>query len=99
MESASAAPAVRLSTRVADLPGVGPQRAAALARLGITTLTDLIRHLPARYERQSAEGTINDLTLDTIGSARGTLVATRWIPSGGRGKGRFQATLQDHVGR
>ena len=64
------------------------------------TVADLLRHLPTRYERHFAEGAINDLPAPgAIGSARGTIVATRWLPSMGRGKSRFEATLQDHADR
>ncbi|MGH7726391.1 MAG: ATP-dependent DNA helicase RecG [Candidatus Eiseniibacteriota bacterium] len=37
------------TTQVQFLPGVGPRRAAALARLGIATLEDLLRHVPRDY--------------------------------------------------
>ena len=33
-------------TRVQFLPGVGPQRAQAFERLGVTTLEQLLRHYP-----------------------------------------------------
>ena len=88
------------STPVKQLPGIGSKRAAALARLDIHTVGDLLRHLPMRYERHFAEGNIGDLPAPgNIGSARGTIVATRWVPSMGRGKARFEATLQDHSDR
>ncbi|MFI4860707.1 MAG: ATP-dependent DNA helicase RecG [Phycisphaerales bacterium JB063] len=83
------------------LPGVGPARAGALARLGIHTLADLLRHQPMRYEKLDAEGRISDLPVfeDIVATARGTLSAVRWVPAQGRGKkGRFQATLQDDSG-
>lgn len=34
------------------LPGIGPAKAAAYARLGIHTLSDLIRHYPRAYENR-----------------------------------------------
>lgn len=88
---------LRLSTPVRQLRGVGTRRAEVLGRLGIRTVIDLLRHLPARYEFESSEGTINDLPMDGVGSTRGTLVTTRIIP--GMKGGRFQATLQDHQTR
>lgn len=94
---------LRLSTRVDALPGVGKSRAAALRRLDITNVSELLRHLPMRYEHEAAEGTIAQLPKDGIGSARGTIVSCQWVPAPGayvRGrKGRFQATLQDPTGR
>jgi len=86
---------IRPSTPVAALEGVGKARAAKLNRLGIATVGDLIRHLPMRYERQFAEGAIEDLTLDQVCTARGHVVAARYVQ--GR-KGRFEVTLQDHSG-
>lgn len=38
------------NTPVKVLPGVGPSRAEALARLGITTLGQLVRHFPRGYQ-------------------------------------------------
>ncbi|HXA27235.1 MAG TPA: ATP-dependent DNA helicase RecG [Candidatus Angelobacter sp.] len=37
-------------TPVAELAGVGPGKAAKLQRLGVTTVRDLLFHLPRRYE-------------------------------------------------
>ncbi len=89
---------VRLSTRVEALHGISKRRMQQFQRLDIATVSDLIRHLPMRYEREFAEGTIRDLPMEGIGSARGTIVTCRW--TGGPGsKGRFQATLQDHSDR
>ena len=94
---------LRLASSVADLPGVGKRRAAALRRLDIVTIGDLLRHLPVRYDHESAEGAIAMLPKEGIGSARGTIVAAQWVPAPGtyaRGrKGQFRATLQDPTGR
>ena len=49
-QAAAARPALLLDTPVADLQGVGPKRAAAMAARGILTLRDLIFHLPSRYQ-------------------------------------------------
>lgn len=90
--------------RVADLPGIGKRKAQALRRLDIFSVTDLLRHYPMRYEKEAAEGSIADLPTDgkTVGSARGQVVACRWVSPQGYGKkGRFEATLRDesdHVG-
>ncbi|HVA79180.1 MAG TPA: ATP-dependent DNA helicase RecG [Candidatus Binataceae bacterium] len=43
-------PSLSPDTPVADLQGVGPKRAAAMAERGILTLRDLIFHLPSRYQ-------------------------------------------------
>src|SRR5262245_60672473 len=39
-----------LASPVQFVKGVGPQRAAALTRLGVTTVEELLFHLPLRYE-------------------------------------------------
>ncbi|HOC73894.1 MAG TPA: DNA helicase RecG, partial [Candidatus Hydrogenedentes bacterium] len=38
-----------LEDGVASLPGIGPGRAALLARLGIVTVRDLLLHFPRAY--------------------------------------------------
>ena len=44
------APLTPLEQPVTELRGVGPERAALLARLGIRTVGDLLLHRPRRYE-------------------------------------------------
>ena len=87
-----------LGSPVSCLPGVGARRQRHLKRLGIRTVSDLVRHIPMRYERQWAEGGIADLPpLGQVGTARGTIVATRVVSASSRSrKSRFEATLQDH---
>ena len=50
-----------LSREVKDLRGIGPKRAAALEKLGIVTLWDLLSWFPRRYEDRRAEKAIGDL--------------------------------------
>lgn len=52
---------LRLNSPVTDLPGIGPRKASRLANLNIQTIADLIRHLPMRYQRESAEQPIGEL--------------------------------------
>ena len=103
MAETAAADEIRLQTKVEALPGVGKRRAGALRRLEVETVTDLLRHYPMRYEHEAAEDAISALPREGIGSARGTVQGTQWVPSRGapvRGsKGRFQATLEDASGR
>ncbi len=92
---------LRLATPLADLPVVTKRQAGALRRLGLLSVSDLLRHYPMRYEREAGESSIKELSRDgkTVGSARGTVAACRWVSSQGYGrKGRFEATLQDPSG-
>lgn len=87
---AAGAPVDRLS-------GVGPARVTQLKRLGIRSVADLLRHLPARYEQHAAETAIAELKQDnkTVESARGVVQATRWQGSNFGKKGRFLVSLKD----
>jgi ATP-dependent DNA helicase RecG len=88
---------ITMATPLADVRGVGPTRADALARLGLKTVADLVRHLPLRYERHEAESTIDRLAPGAIGSAKGEITATR-VAGGGK-RPRFEAVMLDHTGR
>ncbi len=81
------------------LPGVGPKRAKAFARLGVETLGDLVRHLPFRYEYEHAESPIASLGADQLATVTGEVAATR-VAGQHRGpkKARFEATLNDGSG-
>jgi ATP-dependent DNA helicase RecG len=60
-------------TPVAELQGVGPKRAAAMAERGIVTLRDLIFHLPFRYEDWSAVTPIEKLAPGAVVTVAGEL--------------------------
>ncbi len=91
---------LRLGTPIKTLKAINTKRAAAFDRLDIHTVSDLIRHLPARYEQLSSESAIDDLPMDAVGCTRGMIVATRVVPRRGRsGKSRFEATVEDHSTR
>ncbi|HAI13431.1 MAG TPA: DNA helicase RecG [Phycisphaerales bacterium] len=96
MTDPKAQPKLTLSTSVKELPGVGKARAASLNKLGIENVSDLLRHLPMRYEFLAGETSVEQLQADTIGTARGIVAAKRWV-AGGRGKGRLEVTLQDEA--
>ena len=50
-----------LHTGVQTIPGIGPQRAKALEKLGISTLGDLIAYFPRRYDDRREKKAIRDL--------------------------------------
>src|SRR5260370_30111335 len=66
-------PAMDLASPVQFVKGVGPQRAEALAREGVTTLEDLLFHLPMRYEDRTALARIADLRPGMKVSVAGTI--------------------------
>ncbi len=98
MSRDSTCASLKLSSPVSDLPGVGRSRTLRLRRLGIESISDLIRHRPLRYEYEQSESGIRELVVDTLGSARGTVARCRWVGRSGPRKGRFEATLQDATG-
>src|SRR3989442_13497243 len=71
-------PAVRpsqppLKKPVQFMKGVGPRRAEQLARLGISTVEDLLYHIPFRYQDRRGVKKIRDLTLGGGGGTGGQL--------------------------
>ncbi len=66
---------MNLQSRVTDLYGVGPERAAQLARLKILTIGDLLLHRPLRYEDRRHALNIRDLALKQPALVRGKVVA------------------------
>ena len=53
------------SSAVTVLPGIGPARAAAFARLGLHTLGDLLTHYPRGYENRGSITTLSAAPADT----------------------------------
>ncbi len=97
---------LRLHTPITQIGSFGAQRQAAFSRLGIETISDLLRHLPVRYEPQWAECPINKLQTGVVSSTRGLIIATRVVPGasrtfhrGRRPKSRFEVTIEDDTGR
>ncbi|MCD6361848.1 MAG: ATP-dependent DNA helicase RecG [Armatimonadetes bacterium] len=54
-------PSLSRDAPVTDLKGVGPARVELLAGLGISTVGDLLRHYPARYEDRSRVSRLGEL--------------------------------------
>ena len=83
-----------LSQPVTDLPGLGPVRAKALERLGLSTVGDLLTHYPRRYEDRRQFEHFPTGAGDKPVCVCGVVVAT----SSKRLRGRqmmFEATLQE----
>ncbi|MEO1512283.1 MAG: DEAD/DEAH box helicase, partial [Planctomycetota bacterium] len=88
---------IRMNTPLGTVRAIAPRDADRLATLGLTTVGELIAHLPMRYEREEAESSIENLPADAVVSARGEVTATR-VAGFGR-KQRFEAVLHDGSGR
>ena len=93
------APANPLQTPITALRGVGPERAALLAKLKLHTVEDLLVHRPRRYEDRRHFRSIAELELGVASTTRGKIVACglkRW--QGGR-KSVFELVAEDGSGR
>jgi ATP-dependent DNA helicase RecG len=66
---------LELSQPVSSLHGVGVRNLAKLERLGISTIRQLLWHLPARYEDYSAAAEISSIVPGEKYSVRGTVIA------------------------
>jgi ATP-dependent DNA helicase RecG len=86
-----------LERSVQYLKGVGPRRAEALAKLGIRTVRDMLRHAPHRYEDATTVTPIAKLQPGMDATAIGDVVSKGVIPTR-RGLRFFQAVIKDSSG-
>ncbi|NNF14341.1 MAG: ATP-dependent DNA helicase RecG [Gemmatimonadetes bacterium] len=95
------APAVvsysQLDRPVQFMKGVGPKRADAFVKLGVTTARDLLYHVPRRYDDASTVEPIGRLQVGMEASAIGRIRSKGVIPTR-RGLRIFQAVLEDDSG-
>jgi ATP-dependent DNA helicase RecG len=71
---------VTTSTPVRALPGVGPERLGALDKLGISTVRDLLYHLPHRYEDSRRVTPLAELRAGEVQTSHVTVRnATRYV--------------------
>jgi ATP-dependent DNA helicase RecG len=84
---------------VTSLFGVGPERAAQLARLEIFTVEDLLLHRPSRYEDRRHFSPIANLQARQAMAARGKVVAlgVKWFNR--HTKSVFELVLDDGTAR
>jgi len=88
-----------LATPLTELSGVGPERAAQLARLKLFAVEDLLLHRPLRHEDRRHLRTIRELELGKAATTRGRIVA-QGLKIYGRGtKSVFEFVLEDDTGR
>lgn len=88
-----------LAQPVTSLWGVGNERAAQLARLGIATIEDLLLHRPRRYEDRRNFRPIRDVRLDEAALTRGSVVALGTKSYRKGTKSVFELILDDGTGR
>jgi ATP-dependent DNA helicase RecG len=81
------------------LNGVGSERQALLARLGIHTVNDLLLHAPRRYEDRRHFLSIRDLQLKEPATVRGKIVAQGLKYFAKRTKSVFEIILDDGTAR
>ena len=81
-----------ISQPVSDLPGVGPARAQDLGRIGITTIGDLLLHVPRGYENRQTHVPLAEAAPDRPVNTVAEVVAHSFI--GGSGGTR---TLKVHI--
>lgn len=88
-----------LTRQVTSLFGVGPERAAQLARLGICTVNDLLLHRPSRYEDRQHLLPIAQLEVHQAATVQGKVVAlgTKWFKQ--RTRSVFEIVLDDGTAR
>lgn len=99
MPSPAAAPLPPLRRSVATLWGVGPEREAQFARLGIHSIEDLLLRAPRRYEDRRHCRPIRDLRLGDAWLACGKVVAMGLKTYSKGAKSVFEIILDDGTGR
>lgn len=83
-------------TRLTDLKGVGPKLSEQLAKLNIHSLTDVLFHLPFRYEDRSRVIPIAGLQPMQPAVIQGKVRSASVVM--GRNKRSLAVKLQDHTG-
>ena len=81
--ASAAEPSPGAQTALADLTGIGPQRAKLLAKLGLVTIEDaLVRHLPLRHEDRSQVIPLGRITVGEARTCAGTIAGISPPPRG-----------------
>ncbi len=90
--------ALELTTLLRYLKGIGPSRAEALKADGLTTIEDLLFHLPFRYEDRSCFLPIAALLPGVRGTVRGRVVTASLRRARQRRLTIFEALVEDDSG-
>ncbi len=84
-------------TPLADLDWAARGRLTALAKLGISTVGDLLRHYPRRYEDRRSLDHFPDAAMD-VPVCIGGVVASTALKRFGHRRGGFEATIENGTG-
>src|SRR3989338_421419 len=87
---------VTLKTSPRYLKGVGPERSALLARLGLRTLEDLFYFFPRRYEDRRQVKSVSDLLVGEKECAAG-VVSSRGLIRTRNGQTIFKVVVSDKM--
>src|SRR6266508_4437755 len=93
----NARPRPSLDTPLQYLKGIGPARAAQLARLGLQTVEDALFHVPTRHEDRTKLIPFHSLVPGESQSCSGVVVGLS-PPPPGRSRAPFSALLRDQSG-
>ena len=93
---AAGATSLALESDVSSVRFVGPERAVALAKLGVRTVGDLIEYFPFRHEMRPKSVPIGDLVEGMVATLIGEL---RNVREGTSPRATISATLVDGTGR
>lgn len=95
---ARSAPAELWNLPVQYAKGVGPKRAALLARLGVATVEDALWYVPRRYEDRSVLLPIGQLVPGASATVCGTVARSRLSRIPGRRLTVLNVTITDETG-
>ncbi len=87
-----------LSDEVQYLKGIGPQGATLLAKLGISTVWDLLRHMPRRYEDRTKFRLIAELQPGEFATIRAKVIGVENSQSRQRRMNITKVTMSDDTG-
>ncbi len=92
-------PVSGLDREVRYVKGVGPKRAAALGRLGISTMRDLLFHLPRGYEDRRHPRPIAELQVGDRAVISGRITFSQFRATRSYAKGILEVVVNDGTGQ
>ncbi len=87
-----------LTTRVSEIPGIGPRLLSKLEKLGIKTVRNLLWHFPVRYEDWSAMATVAELNPGDEKTIQATVQEIKLIRTWKRKMFIVEALVGDETG-